>query len=224
VLLDGGDVCGNRVRQLVLAPPFLQRQQQQLAVGLRRERRREPHQFLFQLVRSRHGRLVRLRHLAFAEHLVEPAAFALLSRRETRRRLDPLAVAIRHHRVPARRVAGDGTALVHDEPQRVAFLHVERQLRLDTFVVVTVNLRLPDFAFVVADAGADAVAAEMELEHAPRDRHAPVARRGETAHAGRVLAGVMPVLADARPVRPRPERRAIPLRVAIREQCDGIAR
>jgi len=47
---------------------------------------------------------------------------------------------------------------VDDEPQRVALLHVQRQLRLGALVILAVNLHLPDFALVVADAGADTVA------------------------------------------------------------------
>ena len=158
-----------RVRQLVIAPPLLQRQQQQLKVGGLRQSRR----FLFEFGAGGRDGHSRLRHLALAEHLIEPATRALLLRRETRRGHAPRAIGISHHRSPAGRVAGDAAALVYDEPQRVALLHVERQLGLHALVVLALDLGLPHFAFVVTDTRADAIAVEVQLEHAARDHHAP---------------------------------------------------
>ena len=64
----------------------------------------------------------------------------------------------------------------------------------------------------------------MGLVNATRHGHPTVTRNLEGADAWSILARVLPILADSSPIWARPERRTIPLLVAITEIAEMVGR
>ena len=137
-------------------------------------------------------------------HLIEPAACALLVRRKTGGGLKALTPFVRDDRIPACGVAVVVPSFLDDEAQTVAAAYVERDFRLDSLTVRSVDLGSPHPLQAVTDFNAHAVALLVQLENTSADGYAAFPRYPKATNAGHALAGMVPVLADSSPIGARP--------------------
>jgi hypothetical protein len=151
---------------------------------------------------------------------IEPTAGTLLLLGEGYRGLEFPPVSISDHRIPVRRIAGDRASLIDHEADRIALLDRQSEIRIDPLAVVARQFVLPDPLAVVQDRHAHAVAGEVSFANSARDGQRAVGGYEKTPHAGSAVAGMVPVLADSKPLLAAlPERRLVPSLVPVLKRC-----